>query len=105
MGDEGKAPAWVLVEGEYSDERFIDMMAAHHMAAIELAKVARQHGEHQEIKQLAEKEISHQRAQVDKLSSIRAGDRGRRGDDRRGALASYGRARRLPAVSDHLLLP
>jgi uncharacterized protein (DUF305 family) len=71
MGDGKKAPAQLIVDGEYSEERFIDMMAAHHTAAISMAKVARQHGERQEIKQLAEKEISDQQAQVEELSSIK----------------------------------
>lgn len=65
------APAALIEDGEYSDERYIDMMAAHHRAAIEMAKVARQNGEHQEIRQLAEKEISDQQGEVEELSSIK----------------------------------
>ena len=65
------APAELIVDGEYSDERFVDMMAAHHSAAVEMAKVAWQNGEHEEVRQLAEEEISSQQDQVEELRSIR----------------------------------
>lgn len=65
------APAELVEDGKYSDERFVDMMAAHHRMAIEMAKVARENAEHQEIKQLAEEMISAQQGEVEKLSSIK----------------------------------
>lgn len=68
---ERTAPAGLIVDGEYSDERFIDMMAAHHLAAVEMAKVAEQHGEHEEVRQLAREEIQSQQGQVEELRSIR----------------------------------
>ncbi|QIN81001.1 DUF305 domain-containing protein (plasmid) [Rubrobacter marinus] len=64
------APAELVVNGEYSDERFIDMMAAHHAMAIEMAKVGRKNAEHEEVKQLAEGIISEQQGQIEELSSI-----------------------------------
>ncbi|MGB3683951.1 MAG: DUF305 domain-containing protein [Rubrobacteraceae bacterium] len=67
----GTAPAELIVEKEYSDERFVDMMAAHHQAAIEMAKVARENGEHEEVRQLAEEMISAQQNEVEELSSIK----------------------------------
>ena len=65
------APPGLIVDGRYSDKRFIDRMAAHHLAAVEMAKVARQNGEHQEIRQLAEEEISGQQNQVEELARIK----------------------------------
>ena len=37
MGSGETAPKELIVDGEYSDERFIGMMAAHHQTAIEMA--------------------------------------------------------------------
>ena len=36
------------------DRQFIDMMVPHHQGAIEMAKLAQQRGEHEEVKQLAD---------------------------------------------------
>lgn len=70
------APAELVVDGEYSDERFIDMMAAHHAMAIEMAKVAQRNAEHQEVRRLAEEMISEQQVQTEELSSIKEGEFG-----------------------------
>lgn len=67
----GTAPAELIIDREYSDERFIDMMAAHHRMAIEMAKVVRENGEHEEVRQLAEDMISAQQDEVEELSSIK----------------------------------
>lgn len=67
------APSGLIQGGEYSDERFIDMMAAHHQAAIEMAKVAQRDGEHQEIRGLVESQISTQQREIEELSSIKEG--------------------------------
>ncbi len=67
----GTAPAELVVDREYSDERFVDMMAAHHRMAIEMAKVAREKGEHDEVRQLAENMISAQQDEIEELSSIK----------------------------------
>lgn len=70
--DTGKtAPARLIVDGEYSDERFIDMMAAHHRMAVEMAKVALESGEHEEIRQLAEGMVSDQESEIEELGSIK----------------------------------
>lgn len=65
------APAELIVNGEYSDERFIDMMAAHHRLAIEVARIGQENGEHQEIRQLAEGIISTQQDEIERLSAIK----------------------------------
>ena len=56
--------------GDY-DQQFIDMMIAHHQAAIDMAKVAQQHGEHAEIKQLANDIISAQDGEITKMKTWR----------------------------------
>jgi uncharacterized protein (DUF305 family) len=65
------APSVLIEDGEYSDERFTDIMAAHHQAAIEMARIAERNGEHREIRELAESQISAQRREIDELSSIK----------------------------------
>jgi uncharacterized protein (DUF305 family) len=52
------APEWLIVNGQYSDQRFIDMMVPHHMMAVQMAQLALQKGQHPEIKQLASSIIS-----------------------------------------------
>lgn len=66
-----KAPASLIENGQYSDERFIDMMAAHHAVAIEMAKVAKEKGEHPEITNLAQKIVETQSEEIQKLASIK----------------------------------
>jgi uncharacterized protein (DUF305 family) len=65
------APAMLVQDGEYSDERFIDMMVPHHTMAIEQAKVARQNSEHGEIEQLAGDIISSQQQEIEELKSLK----------------------------------
>src|SRR6516165_1000970 len=43
-GADDVAPEQLVVDGRYSDERFLDMMAAHHAMAIAMAQVELQHG-------------------------------------------------------------
>ncbi len=43
------APERLVVNGQYSDERFIDMMVPHHMMAVQMAQVASQKGQHSEL--------------------------------------------------------
>ncbi len=45
---EGVAPAQLVENGQYSDERFIDMMVPHHLMAIQMAQVAERYAEHPE---------------------------------------------------------
>jgi uncharacterized protein (DUF305 family) len=65
------APRELIVDGEYSDERFIDMMAAHHQMAIEMAKVAQQNAELPEIRQIADDIVTTQQDEIEQLAAIR----------------------------------
>jgi uncharacterized protein (DUF305 family) len=72
MGSSGStAPAELVQNGNYSDERFIDMMAPHHQMAVDMAKVAKEQGEHTEITQLADSIISDQQKEIEQMKSIR----------------------------------
>ena len=44
-GSDGTASEMLMENGEYSDERFIDAMAPHHQAAVEMAQVAQRSAE------------------------------------------------------------
>ena len=70
-GSGNTAPRELIVDGEYSDERFIDMMAAHHQMAIEMAKVAQQEAELPEIRQIADDVVATQQAEIEQLASIK----------------------------------
>jgi uncharacterized protein (DUF305 family) len=61
------APEWLVVNGQYSDQRFIDMMVPHHMMAVQMARIALQKGQHPEIKQLASNIISSQQREIQAL--------------------------------------
>lgn len=65
------APEQLVVEGNYSDERFIDMMAAHHQMAIEMAMVEEQRGTRQELQALATTMIQAQRQEIEELKAIK----------------------------------
>jgi uncharacterized protein (DUF305 family) len=65
------APRELMVDGEYSDERFIDMMAAHHQMAIEMAKVAQQNAELPEIRQIADDIVTTQQEEIEQLATIK----------------------------------
>ena len=65
------APADLIVDGEYSDERFIDMMAAHHQMAIEMAQAAQQGAQLPQIRQIADDVISAQQTEIEELRSIK----------------------------------
>ncbi|CAA9440273.1 MAG: hypothetical protein AVDCRST_MAG37-1306 [uncultured Rubrobacteraceae bacterium] len=71
MGSEEAAPKELIVDGEYSDERFIDMMSAHHQMAIDMAQVARQEAQLPEIRRIADDVVATQQAEIDELSSIK----------------------------------
>ena len=70
-GSGGMASGMLMQNGEYSDERFIDAMVPHHQGAIEMAQVALENAEHDEIKQLAENIVSTQQAEIEELKSIK----------------------------------
>ena len=65
------APQELIVDKTYSDERYIDIMAAHHAMAIDMAKLAKDKAEHDEIRDLADDMISTQEKEVEKLSKIK----------------------------------
>ena len=71
MGSGETAPKDLIVDGEYSDERFIDMMAAHHQMAIDMARVAQQHAQLPEIQLIADDIASTQQAEIEQLASIK----------------------------------
>lgn len=70
-GSGGKVPGMLTKNGKYSDERFIDAMVPHHEGAVEMARVAVEHGEHPEIRQLAENIIATQRVEIKDLEAIK----------------------------------
>src|SRR5215204_3778882 len=71
MGSKGMAKQMVMQNGEYSDKRFIDAMVPHHQGAIEMAEVALDNAEHEEIKDLSRNIISTQQAEIEELKSIK----------------------------------
>jgi uncharacterized protein (DUF305 family) len=79
MGSSGEvAPAMLVQNGKYSDERFIDMMVPHHMMAVQQAEVALENAEHPEIRRLAEEIIATQREEIDELKSVKEDEFGTR---------------------------
>jgi uncharacterized protein (DUF305 family) len=71
MGHGNMASGMLMESGRYSDERFIDAMVPHHQGAIAMAKVALEHAEHEEIKQLSRNIISSQQAEIVELKTIK----------------------------------
>lgn len=71
MSNGKTAPANLIWDGEYSDERFIDMMAAHHMMAIDMAELVEEQGSHDELKKFAADMITAQTDEVDQLRKIK----------------------------------
>lgn len=77
--DHGSATGMVMEDGEYSDERFIDAMIPHHRGAVQMARVALNNAEHQEIRDLARNIISSQKAEIRELRDIRKEEFGNAG--------------------------
>jgi uncharacterized protein (DUF305 family) len=71
MGSKSMAKRMVMQNGEYSDRRFIDAMVPHHQGAIEMAEVALNNAEHEEIKDLSRNIVSTQQAEIEELKSIK----------------------------------
>src|SRR5919202_753523 len=71
MGSNGMARQMIMKKGKYSDKAFIDAMVPHHQGAVEMAEVALQNAEHEEIKQLSRNIISTQRAEIKELKAIK----------------------------------
>ncbi len=65
------AQEMVMVDGEYSDEAFIDSMVPHHRGAVGMAEAAIVNAEHPEIRTLAEEIVSAQEAEIQELRAIK----------------------------------
>ncbi len=70
-GSGGTASGMLMENGRYSDRRFIDAMVPHHRGAVEMAEVALENAEHEEIRQLAEDIVSAQKAEIGELKGIK----------------------------------
>lgn len=70
-GSGGTASGMLMEDGRYSDERFIDAMVPHHRGAVEMAEVALQNAEHEEIEQLSENIVATQEAEIEELKEIK----------------------------------
>ena len=71
MGSGGMAREMVMEDGKYSDKAFIDAMVPHHQGAVEMAQVALENAEHDEIKQLSRNIVSTQEAEIQELKAIK----------------------------------
>ena len=71
MGSEQDARQLVAPNGEYSDAAFVDAMVPHHEGAVEMAEVALQNAEHEEIRVLAREIIDAQRAEIEEFGRLR----------------------------------
>ncbi len=65
------SPEDLIIDGEYSDERFVDKMAAHHQMAIDMAEVARKNAELPEIRRIADDVVTYQQSEIDEFGSIK----------------------------------
>ena len=63
----------VAPNGEYSDAAFVDAMVPHHQSAVEMAEVALDNAEREEIKTLAREIIGSQRAEIEMFGELRGG--------------------------------
>ena len=70
-GSGDMASEMLMENGEYSDERFVDAMAPHHQGAVEMAEVALENAEHQELQQLARDIVTGQQAEIEQMSAIK----------------------------------
>jgi uncharacterized protein (DUF305 family) len=70
-GSGGMASGMLMEDGRYSDERFIDAMVPHHRGAVEMAEVALENAEHEEIRRLSEDIVSTQEAEIEELKGIK----------------------------------
>ena len=53
------------------DQTFIDSMVPHHLAAVDMAKIAQEQAEHAEIKQMANDIVTSQSKEIDQLKAWR----------------------------------
>ena len=61
----------VMENGEYSDRAFIDSMVPHHQGAVDMAEVALENAQHEELRGLAEEIIGAQEAEIEDLRGIK----------------------------------
>ncbi len=61
----------VMENGRYSDRAFIDAMVPHHQGAVDMAEVALENANHEEIRSLAEDIVSAQEAEIEELKAIK----------------------------------
>jgi uncharacterized protein (DUF305 family) len=71
MGSKAMAKQMVMEDGQYSDKAFIDAMVPHHQGAIEMARVALENAEREEIRELSQDIISSQQAEIRELMDIK----------------------------------
>jgi len=71
MGSSEMARQMVMENGKYSDKAFIDAMVPHHQGAVEMAQVALENAEHDEIRSLAEDVVTAQEAEIEQLKQIK----------------------------------
>jgi uncharacterized protein (DUF305 family) len=69
-GDEAQPPA--DVRGNAADAAFVADMTVHHQGAIEMAQLAAERGERDEIRQLAQDIIAAQEAEIETMERLRA---------------------------------
>jgi uncharacterized protein (DUF305 family) len=68
---EDTAPSRLVVFGQYSDRRFIDMMTPHHAMAVEMAEMALMRAMHPELKEMAQSIVDSQAAEIDEMKTIK----------------------------------
>jgi uncharacterized protein (DUF305 family) len=71
MSMEEMARRMVAPDGEYSDAAFVDAMVPHHEGAVEMAQVALDRAEHEEVRTLAREIIDAQRAEIELFGEMR----------------------------------
>ena len=71
MGSDGLARQMVMQNGKYSDKAFINAMVPHHQGAIEMARVALENAEHEEIQEVSRNIVSTQQSEIEELKSIK----------------------------------
>jgi uncharacterized protein (DUF305 family) len=71
MGSDGMARQMVMQNGKYSDKAFINAIVPHHQGAIEMARVALENAEHEEIQEVSRNIVSTQQSEIEELKSIK----------------------------------
>jgi uncharacterized protein (DUF305 family) len=71
MGSGSMARQMVMENGQYSDERFIDVMVPHHQGAIAMARVALGNAQHEEVQEFSRNIISSQQGEIQELKAIK----------------------------------